>query len=285
MEDIYLHASQNNSLIEKRWAFAAVIIGFLAGFLSAFICVAFHLVIFGFNIMYIISPLIAGVVETIIARKKYGRTTGAISALLIFILINIYGWLLPGWIYPKDPAALSLITLIAILLMLQAAFPTFINYLLLVFGVGLFRRIIEFLVFLPARIQGKPSQSMEKEIITGPSPDETFLDELDIPLLSISPIKNGKIKKHLGLVTGLAVAEEEEPEGRLLKLSKIIQPVQLEDIHLGKARKVAISRMLEEAESLGANRVIEVLIDYVSMAGLQGSAVIVTVTGTAVLYD
>ncbi len=280
-----MHASRNNSLIEKRWAFAAVIIGFLVGFLSAFICVAFHLVIFGFNIMYIISPLIAGVVETIIARRKYGRTTGAISALLIFILINIYGWLLPGWIYPKDPATLSLITLIAILLMLQAAFPTFINYLLLVFGVGLFRRIIKFLVFFPARIHGTPPESMEKKIITAPSPDETFLDELDTPLLSISPIKNGKIKKYLGLVTGLAVADEEEPEGRLLKLSKIIQPVQLEDIHLGEARKVAISRMLEEAESIGANRVTEVLIDYVSMAGLQGSAVIVTATGTAVLYE
>jgi uncharacterized protein YbjQ (UPF0145 family) len=280
-----LHVSRKNFLIEKRWAFAAIIIGFAVGFLSAFICVAYHLVIFGFNIMYIISPLIAGVVETIIARRKYGKTTGAISALLIFILINIYGWLLPGWIYPKEPATLSLITLIAILLMLQAAFPTLINYILIVFGVGTLRRIIEFLVFLPAKIQRAPPESMEKEIITGPSPDETFLDELDIPLLTVPPVESGKIKKHLGLVTGLAVAEEEEPEGRLLKLSKIIQPVQLEDIHLGEARKVAISRMLEEAESIGADRVIEVLIDYVSMAGLQGSAIIVTATGTAVLYE
>lgn len=278
-------ASRKNFLIEKRWAFAAIIIGFLVGFLSAFICVAYQLVIFGFNIMYIVSPLIAGLFETIIARRKYGKTTGAISALLIFILINIYGWLLPGWIYPKEPATLSVITLIAILLMLQAAFPTFINYILLVFGVGLFRRFIEFLVFLPARIQGKPPESMEKEIITRPSPDETFLDELDIPLLSVSHVENGKIKKHFGLVTGLAVAEEEQPEGKLLKLSKIIQPVQLEDIHLGEARKLAISRMLEDAESIGANRVIEVLIDYVSMAGLQGSAIIVTATGTAVLYE
>ena len=40
--------------------------------------------------------------------------------------------------------------------------------------------------------------------------------------------------------------------------------------------------MLENAESMGANAVVEVLIDYVSMGGLQGSATIVTATGTAV---
>ena len=56
-------------------------------------------------------------------------------------------------------------------------------------------------------------------------------------------------------------------------------------MNLGEARKVAISRMLEKAKSIGANTVVEVLIDYVSMGGLQGSALIVTATGTAVIVE
>ena len=89
-------ASVTKSLIEKRWAIIAIFLGILVGFISAYLCILWHLVIFGFNIMYIISPLLAGVVETVIARRKYGRSTGAISALLTFLLINIYGWFLPG---------------------------------------------------------------------------------------------------------------------------------------------------------------------------------------------
>jgi uncharacterized protein YbjQ (UPF0145 family) len=275
-------SEKGNYLIEKRWAFAAIIIGFLLGFLSAFICVALHLVIFGFNIMYIVSPLIAGFAETYIARKKYGRSTGAISALLTFILINIYGWLIPGWIYPKEPATLSIITLIAIGLMLQAAFPTLINYILLVVVVGTFTRIIGFLVTLPSKIQGKPPEVERKEMITGPPVDDIFLDKLTMPLMSIPHIEEGKIKKYLGLVIGEAITKEKESEGRL---SKFIKQTQLEDLNLGEARKAALSRMLENAKSLGANAVIEVLIDYNAMGGLQGSALIVTATGTAVIVQ
>jgi uncharacterized protein YbjQ (UPF0145 family) len=43
--------------------------------------------------------------------------------------------------------------------------------------------------------------------------------------------------------------------------------------------------MLEEANSIGANTVVEVLVNYVSMGGLQGSVFIVTATGTAVLCE
>ena len=86
-------------LIEKRWALFAILLGTILGFGSAIICIAWNLVIFGFNIMYIVSPLLAGFVETFIASRKYGRSTGAISALLTFFLINGYGWFGPGWIF------------------------------------------------------------------------------------------------------------------------------------------------------------------------------------------
>jgi uncharacterized protein YbjQ (UPF0145 family) len=282
-----LLASLKRFFVEKRWAIVAIVLGFLVGFFSAYLCIIWQLVIFGFNIMYIVSPLMAGFVETIIARRKYGKSTGAISALLTFLLINIYGWFLPGYYVDptKEPATLSLITLIAIALTIQAAFPILVNYILFVVVVGTLNRVIGFMVNLPSKIQRNPPEAEGKKEISGPSADETLLDELTMPLVSVPHVEGGKIKKYVGLVTGEAVAEEEESKGRLSKLLKIIQPTQMDDMNLGEARKLAISRMLDDAKSLGANTVIEVLIDYVSMGGLQGSALIITAIGTAVIYE
>jgi uncharacterized protein YbjQ (UPF0145 family) len=273
---------------EKRWGYIAVISGFLAGFVSAYFCILWHLVIFGFNIMYIISPLIAGVVETLIARQKYGKSTGAISALLTFIIINIYGWFLPASVIDptKEPATLSLITIIAIVLTLQAAFPTLVNYILMVTMVGFVKKIIGILLYIPRKLMGKnvkPEESTGLESTT-PGVDEEFLDELPIPLLSIPPADTGEIENYIGMVSGEAVATEKESEGTIEKLTSLIEPVQLGDYDMARAREMAISRMLDEAKEMGANSVIEVLVEYVSMGGLQGSSLIITATGTAVKY-
>jgi uncharacterized protein YbjQ (UPF0145 family) len=56
-------------------------------------------------------------------------------------------------------------------------------------------------------------------------------------------------------------------------------------MNLGEARRLAISRMLDNAKSMGANTVLEVLINYVSVGGLQGNAFIVSASGTAVIYE
>ena len=273
-----------NTISEKRWGIIAIVLGILVGFFSAVICIRLHLVIFGFNIMYILSPLAAGFVETVIANRKYGKGTGAISALITFILINFYGWVLYGYI-TNNPTTFNLITLIAIVLTIQAAFPILMNYVLFVIGLSIIRRVIEFMVFLPSRIRRKPRETRVKEEISGPSADETFLDELAIPMVSVPYVPTGKIKRNIGLVTGEAIAEEKETEGLIMKLTNIIKPAELEDIYLGEAKKKAISRMFEDAKLNGANTVIDVLIDYVSVGGFQGNAFIVTASGTAVVYE
>ena len=273
-----------NTITEKKWGIIAIVLGILVGFFSAVICIRLHLVIFGFNIMYILSPLAAGFVETVIANRKYGKGTGAISALITFILINFYGWVLYGYI-TNNPTTFNLITLIAIVLTIQAAFPILMNYVLFVIGLSIIRRVIEFMVFLPSRIRRKPRETRVKEEISGPSADETFLDELAIPMVSVPYVPSGKIKRNIGLVTGEAIAEEKETEGLIMKLTNIIKPAELEDIYLGEAKKKAISRMFEDAKLNGANTVIDVLIDYVSVGGFQGNAFIVTASGTAVVYE
>lgn len=275
--------TENKSLILKnRWAIISIYIGLVAGVLSAVICLKWQLIIFGFNIMYIVSPLLAGFVENYVATRKHGKSTGAISALLTFILINIYGWVLPGWIFPKEPVTLSLITIIALILTIQAAFPIFVNHLLLVVVPGIVSRIMRLLLRTPSEII-QATSGVEGR--TTKSADEIFMDGLNMPLVSVPNVNGGKIKEYVGLAIGEAIAEENETEGRLSKIVKIIEPVQLDNFNLGTAKKAAFSRMLENAESMGANGVVEVLIDFVSMGGLQGSVTIVTATATAVVFE
>ena len=277
-------ASVTNSIVEKRWGIIAILLGITVGVFSAYICIKYNLIIFGFNIMYILSPLSAGFVETVIARSKYGKSTGAISALITFILINIWGWFILGYI-TNNPTTFNLITLIAIILTIQAAFPIFMNYVLFVVVISVIRKVIGFIVYLPSRIQRKPPVAEILEEAKGPSVDEIFLDGLKIPIVSVPNTPLGKIKTNIGLVTGEAIAEEKESKNTISKLTKIIEPTSIEDIYLGEAKKEAMIRMLEDAKRLGANTVIDVLIDYVSVGGFQGSAFIVTATGTAVVYE
>lgn len=270
------------SIIEKRWAIIALAMGILVGFLSAYLCIHLNFIIFGFNIMYIISPLAAGFVETVIARKMYGKSIRAISAILTFILINIYGWIILG-IITDNPTTLSLITLIAIILTIQAAFPIFMNYILFVVTIDILKKFIAFLAFLHSKI--RKTNSKETKRISKYPDDELFLDKLDIPLLTMPPFEVGRIKKNIGLVIGEAIVQETETKDFIGKLLKINKPTNLDDFKLGKARKVAIFRMLENAVTLGANTVIDVSLDYSSMGGFQGNALIVTATGTAVIYQ
>lgn len=275
--------SVNNFFVEKRWALGAIFIGVLVGFLSAVICVRGNLVIFGFNIMFIVSPLIAGYVEAYIARRKYGRSTGAISALLIFIIINAYSWL-----FPKDPIVLNLFTLGGLALMIQAAFPILINYILFVVFLGTITWVIGYLGNFLSNMTDKiiRRSSDEKDDETGKEPGlegatSDFLDSLESPISTVPYLSAGNIVKHLGMVVGEAVVGEKESKG----ISKIISQDKLDEMEMIKARERAIAKLLEEAEKIGGNTVVEVSIDYNSVGGLSGSATIVTATGTAVLYE
>jgi uncharacterized protein YbjQ (UPF0145 family) len=279
-----LLTSAANFLKEKRWAFAAIIIGTGTGFLSAVICVMGNLVIFGFNIMFIVSPLIAGFVETYLARRLYGKSTGAISALLIFIIINAY-----AWIFPQDPIVLNFFTLGGLALMVQAAFPILINYILFVVFLGVLTYAIGYLGNLLSKVMNKvrrkPSEGETKgenlkDTDSLKAPQLSFMDDLEVPIVSIPRMEGGKITKHIGIVTGDAMVKERS-EG----ISKLSKKAQLDDMNLDEAREVAILRMMDDANEMGANTVIEVLIDYNSIGGLKGSAIIVTATGTAVVYE
>lgn len=104
----------------------AVGLGVYAAFLY------FGIDIFGWNLGLFFAPLAAGYAETYLANKLIGESIGAISAFILFIDTVIYGFIL------KNPTlGFNIITFGSIGVILQAAFPTLINYILLVGGLGL----------------------------------------------------------------------------------------------------------------------------------------------------
>ncbi|MDO5815073.1 MAG: hypothetical protein Q4Q18_05495 [Methanobrevibacter sp.] len=87
----------------------------------------FKIAVFGWNLGLIFAPLAAGYAETLSANRLIGKNLGAVSAFILFIYTTFYSFIL------KNPTlGMNIITAGSIVVILQAAFPTVVNYLLLV---------------------------------------------------------------------------------------------------------------------------------------------------------
>lgn len=102
-------------------------IGTAIGLFMYWLCYVNHIAIFGFNLALIFAPIVAGLIETVLAQKLLGRNLGAISAIILFIDTTIHSFIL------HNPSlGMNFLTAGTIVVILQAAFPTAINYLLIV---------------------------------------------------------------------------------------------------------------------------------------------------------
>ena len=110
-----------------RKAFNSIVIGTIAGLATYAFFLYFHIDIFGWNLGLLFAPLVAGYVETELANRILKENLGAISAFILFIDTTFYSFIL------KNPTlGFNIITAGAIIVILQAAFPTLINYIFLV---------------------------------------------------------------------------------------------------------------------------------------------------------
>jgi len=212
-----------SELRSYRWAILAVLAGLAAGLASAAVSVKLELIIFGFNIMYIVSPLLAGFMESYVAGRKYGASTGALSAILVFFAVNIYGWL-----FPAEPIQWNVFTVGGLLMAFQAAFPTTVNFILaaaITYALGLLGK------GLGDRLSGG---------------DGTVA-------LEYGPHGVG-----IGIAAGEAVGDPGDLDG---------------------LRRLAVERMLSDAESMGGRGVVDI---EVKVTVIGGELVAVTATGTAI---
>lgn len=181
--------------------------------------------------MFIFSPIIASFIETITARRVYGESTGAISAILIFIFVNLY-----GWFFPENPIVWGISTIGGLLFAFQAAFPIFVNYILFIILGGVFNYLLG--------IFGK-----NIGMRVGTSTLRSFTPKQDF-------------SEYIGIVVGEVVKSDN-------------------NIDWGVLKEMALNKMFNEAERIGADDVINVEIGYVPLKGSKGLGIIVTATGTA----
>lgn len=126
-------------LPDLRKAFVSIVFGTLVGLGTYIFCLYFNIAIFGWNFGLIFAPLAAGYSETYLAEKLVGKDVGAISALILFIVTVVY-----GFIIDNPTLGYNLITLASIILILQAAAPTVTNYFGIVILFTILAKLIDF---------------------------------------------------------------------------------------------------------------------------------------------
>lgn len=105
-------------------------------------------------------------------------------------------------------------------------------------------------------------------------------------VLSTTPSIEGKrITKYCGILTGEAIMGANIFKDLFAGIRDIVGGRSATyEAELRKAREIALSELSQGAADLGANAVVGVDIDYETVGG-QGSMLMVTVSGTAVVVE
>lgn len=244
----------------------------------------FHIAIFGWNLGLIFAPLAAGYAETYLANRIIGEDIGAISAYILFIDTTFYSFIL------KNPTlGVNIITFGSIAVILQAAFPTLINYILLVGGLGIvsyflgiFTRITTYLknTFKKAYYKIFRNQEYEVEVITVTAFDEKEsnekLNSQNFYFITSTDVTTKKIT-NLGQFHATSILEKDKhlvhidnEKSELLTLN-----------NLKKGKDDCLLKLTETIKSAGGNGIIDLEINY-GLIGLGGDSFQVTAMGMGV---
>ena len=188
-----------NRLVKSIFCIA---VGTGVGIIVYIIFILLNIAIFGWNLGLIFAPLVAGYVETELANRILKENLGAISAFILFIDTTFYSFIL------KNPTlGFNIITAGAIIVILQAAFPTLINYIFLVViggiisqTIGSLKHISEPMINFAKDVLSRYREETEEEIKsrTVPHFDESesnhYLNNLNFFFLTSTDMNDKKHK-------------------------------------------------------------------------------------------
>jgi uncharacterized protein YbjQ (UPF0145 family) len=105
-------------------------------------------------------------------------------------------------------------------------------------------------------------------------------------VLTTPNIEGKRIVKYLGLVTGEAILGANIFKDFFAGIRDIVGGrSQAYEKELRKAKDIALQEMQMEANNLGANAVVAVDLDYETIGMSGGGMMMVSVSGTAVIYE
>ena len=244
----------------------------------------FHIDIYGWNLGLIFAPLAAGYAETILANRIIGEDIGAISAFILFIDTTFYSFIL------KNPTlGVNLITIGSIAVILQAAFPTLINYIILVGGLGLvsyflgiFSRITSYLKinlkYIYYRYIIKKPYEIEIETVTkfDEQASNIRLNNRDFYFITSTDILD---RPHVNLGQFHATVIIEKNKHLVHADQKKVETTTLNSLKQGKDDSlIKLTELIKEA---GGNCVVDLDIQY-SLIGLGGDHYQVSTMGMGI---
>ena len=269
---------------EKLKAVLCISFGTGIGLIVYGIFLYFHIDIYGWNLGLIFAPLAAGYAETILENRILGEDIGAISAFILFIDTTFYSFIL------KNPTlGWNLITIGSVLVILQAAFPTLINYILLVVVGGILSNFIKTIKKYERKIQSAikhqqyvkwdgPDVEEEEELIITYDEDESNrkINDLDFYFITSTDMQS---RKHeiMGIYQTEIILDKDR---RIIKLEpeKAEQKV-LSNIKEGKDE--CLIRLAEKIKKDGGNGILNLSMTY-NLIGLGGENIQVTARGVGI---
>lgn len=253
--------------------------GTAAGLATYGVFLYFHIAIVGWNLGLIFAPLAAGYVETLAANKLLGKNLGAVSALILFFYTTFYSFIL------KNPTlGMNIITAGSIVVILQAAFPTLINYILLVILGGIASNlkwvfgkittpITKFITHtfrwetkneepreLPPFDENKSNQDLN-------SLDFFFITSTDMTTRSHEPLSIYQSNVIIENKDIISIKREEVENLRL--------------INIKEAKDECLIKLAETIKEEGGNGVLDLDIQY-GLMGLNGDYIHITATGMGI---
>jgi len=280
---------RNKEIDKKQMAKSifCISVGTAAGLLVYGIFLFFHIDIFGWNLGLIFAPLAAGYVETILADRIIGENIGAISAFILFIDTTFYSFIL------KNPTlGWNIITAGSIIVILQAAFPTLINYILLVVVGGIlsnfFKTIKKYETNIKNRIQNQQFFRWETKDVEIETESLPVYDELESNQMInsaefyfiTSPSMKDKKYEIIQLFHSEVIVEKNkkiinaEPEK-----AEYLQLIRIKD-----GKDECLIKLLSKIKNAGGNGILDLSINY-SLIGYSGESIQITAMGIGVLID
>lgn len=279
-----------DKIIKELKIIGFIFIGTITGALCYKICLDLNLAIFGWNIGLLISPILAGYVETYLSEKYVHESTGAISAFILFLITVIY-----GFIITNPTLGPNLLTAGISVVILQAAFPILINYILIVFGITLIiycsgiwsyikkqvRKITGKVYYI---ITGKQKAVPEIEEPQITKKELVDVNELGILFLSSNDPINKKIAEYKGIFESASFIRYDEKQILKLKDEELCNKILIEDIEYAKNRTFV--KLAEKLKNNGCNGLLELNIQYDQVKREKTELIIqVSVNGTGILFE
>lgn len=280
-------------LVDYLKSIGCISLGTIVGVLCYYFCLYIKLAIFGWNLGLLISPIVAGYVETYFAKKYLKETTGAVSAFILFLVTVIYGFILSN-----PNLGHNLITLGTTGIIIQAAFPTFSNYFLIVIFISLISYVIGFIEStnhfiketynkiyynlvgkMPINIKSKKEYTKEIE-----NNKEIDINNLGILFLTSHKIPGKKILKYKGVYEAKNSLKYDENENIKLKNYEDRKQTLLKNIEDTKVK--TLIELSEKLKKDKCNGILEVDIQYNTIRKDKTNLIIqISISGTGIILS